>query len=122
MKGDLCRWERQQYCLDAESFRPASGSQRADDSTGESGRETTGTGGSGQTISLGNITTVKRCLDPSLPPGATIWVGLADKPEGAFFTAGGRLFVCDVSWCCVYSDLAVQECCCLALTQVQTFT
>jgi hypothetical protein len=76
-----CRWERQRYCLDSESFRPAGSPYSAERSAETSVAH-------GQTISLTNITTVKRCLDPSLPPGPTIWIGLADSPSGAYFIAG----------------------------------
>lgn len=41
-------------------------------------------------IPLSNIQCAKPAADPSLPPGAALWVSLASRPLGLYFVAGGQ--------------------------------
>lgn len=118
-----CRWEKVEFVLDADSFRPADPTSNAKTSsseddqfstnvfvskdaagndellsseevfegqeTSDSGREPlTGSSSAICNITLRDITAVKRCSDPSLPPGQAFWLGLSSRPEGHYFVAG----------------------------------
>ena len=74
-----CRWEQQRYTLDADFFSPVdvpeeNGAAAEDDRFSR--------------ISLADVTSVKRCMDPSLPAGHAFWLGLVDRPTGLYFIAG----------------------------------
>lgn len=65
--------------LDSESLRPADDNSKDDEPS---------TSSSLPHISLVDITSVVRCLDPSLPVGHAFWVGLVSQPTGLYFVAG----------------------------------
>jgi hypothetical protein len=41
----------------------------------------------GPLVPLSDITTVRRCSDPSLPEGAALWLGLHSDPQGIYLVA-----------------------------------
>lgn len=99
------RWEQRRFVLDAESFRlddkSASTSKRGEESPSFL-----------PSIALQDVTSVKRCLDPSLPAGHAFWLGLSSRPQGLYFVVGKRvsdfferdLPCASLCKCCTYSS------------------